>query len=85
MLLTIKESGCTGFYFPVPQDCTRARLSLRARLPSGQAVPWGLRPLGTAWPLGSLAPQDSLALYNPSAQGSKTHCIPPLLLAPQRN
>ena len=40
MLLTIKESGCTGFYFPVPRDCTRARLSLGARpSPSGQPGP----------------------------------------------
>ena len=60
MLLTIKELGCIGFYFPVPLDCTHARLSLRARLPSGQAVPWGLRPLGTAWPLGSLWPSDCI-------------------------
>ena len=54
MLLTIKESGCTGFYFPVPQDCTRVRLSLWARLPSvrlslrafgplGQPGPWGVK------------------------------------------
>ena len=69
MLLTIKESGCTGFYFPVLQDCTRARLSLGARLPSGQAVPWGLPPLGTAWSLGSLAPQDSLALVQSLSTG----------------
>ena len=41
MLITTKESGCPGFYFPVPWDCIRARLSLGARLPSGQAGPLG--------------------------------------------
>ena len=41
MLLTIKELGCTGFNFPVLWDCTRARLSLGARLPKGQAEPNG--------------------------------------------
>ena len=68
-ILTIKEEGCTGFYFPVLRDCTRARLSWGARLPKGQAVPRGRRPQGTAWPEGSLALRDSLALVQSWSTG----------------
>ena len=56
MLLTIKELGCTGFYFPVPQDCTRARLSLGARLPLGPSAPRDSLALGQPSPSGQPGP-----------------------------